>query len=193
MSYSHAPSGAAAWLPVGTALGLPVPVNLGLAAVAAVSALLPDMDHPSAFLPRAIPGGRIIARAIGNAAGGHRQATHYLSTTVPVTLLAWWTAFMLSQLTPRPLTVYGAGLVAAAVGLGYAVHILGDYVTLGRFPILGPFSKRRYALRLFRVGGTVENLVVAPALGFAVVWQVWLLIGPTVTWWAELLRASFTG
>ena len=191
MATGHFPSGAAAWLPIGVALGVPVPANLALAGVAAVSALLPDLDHDDAFLARAIPGGRILARAIAGVAGGHRRGTHYLVMALPVGLLAWWATFGLAKLTSWPLTREQAGWVGAAVGIGYAVHILGDWLTLGRFPILGPFSRKRSALRLFRTGGLIESLLVAPALGLAVVWQVWMLIDPTVTPYLLVIRDAF--
>lgn len=190
MATGHFPSGAAAWLPIGSALGLSVPANLALAAAAAVAALLPDLDHEDAFLARAIPGGRWLARAIGGMAGGHRCGTHYLVAAIPVAWFAWFTVLTLSKLTPWPADSRQAAVVAAAVGVGYVAHILGDWLTLGKFPILGPFSRRRSALRLFRTGGWIETLLVAPALGVAVVWQVWVLLDPTVMPYVEVIRSA---
>lgn len=47
---------------------------------------------------------------------------------------------------------------------GVVVHILCDVVTKGGVPVFRPFSRRRFCLRLFRVGGTGEAL--AGLLGY---------------------------
>lgn len=185
MAYSHAPSGAAAWLPLGVVLGVPTTTNLGLALVAGIAALLPDMDHPSSVLPRAFPGGRFLARRIADFTGGHRHGTHTLLAAIAVAAMAWWTAYILT-----PLGAAQAAVLAAAIGVGYLAHILGDCLTLSGVPVLLPFSDRDYGLRLFRTGGGIENLLVAPVLGLAVVWEVWALIDPTVTPYVEMVREA---
>jgi inner membrane protein len=184
MGRSHLPSGAAAWLPIGAAMGLSVPVNIGLAAVAAVAALAPDMDHPHASLPRAFPGGRFLAGRISDATGGHRHGTHTLVAAVLVSTLTWWTAYVLTSLSD----VHSAAL-AASVGIGYLAHLAGDVLTLSGVPLLLPFSKRLFRLRLFRTGSLVETLLVSPAFGLAVVLEVWALTESTVTPYVEILRA----
>lgn len=186
MGRSHAPSGAAAWLPVGAAMGLSVPVNLGLAVVAGIAALAPDMDHPHASLPRAFPGGRFLARRIATATGGHRHGTHTLAATAIVTALTWWTAYLLA-----PLSAAHSVALAAAVGIGYLAHLAGDILTLSGVPLLLPFSRHDYKLRLFRTGSLVETLLICPAFGLAVVLEVWALTSPTVTPYVEVLRDAF--
>lgn len=186
MGRSHAPSGAAAWLPIGAALGLSTTANLGLAVVAGVAALAPDMDHPHAMLPRVIPGGRFVARRIANATGGHRHGTHALLAVPVVTGFLWYTAYVLT-----PLGASQALAVALAFGVGYLAHILGDCLTLSGVPLLLPFKNKDYGLRLFRTGGWTETLLVSPVLGFLVVWQAWMLIDPTVTPYVQIARDAF--
>lgn len=186
MAYSHAPSGAAAWLPVGVALGVPTLPNLGLAVVAGVAALLPDMDHPSSVLPRSFPGGRFLARRIATATGGHRHGTHTFVAAIAATAMAWWTAYVMT-----PLSATHSLTLAGAIGVGYLAHILGDCLTLSGVPVLLPFSSRDFGLRLFRTGGGIENLLVAPVLGLAVVWEVWVLIDPTVSPYVAMLHEVF--
>lgn len=169
MGYSHAISGAAAWLTVGQVLDVDPAVTMGGAAVAAVAALLPDLDHPNARLARAIPLGGMLARGIAVVAGGHRRGTHTLAAALGVTLLvlgglmAWG--------------VQDAGWWTASVGVGYVAHLVGDCLTPGGCPLLLPFSRRRHSVALFRTGGTVENLLVAPALGIVAAWQAGIVLG----------------
>lgn len=91
MGGNHAVSGAAVWLAltapatVVSLIGFPLSVGLGGfgwteiavgAVVAAGAALLPDVDHHDATIAHSFPGGKILARLIGGAAGGHRKGTH---------------------------------------------------------------------------------------------------------------------
>ncbi len=80
---------------------------------------------------------------------------------------AWWiTTHPASQLID---------LVPLAVAGGMAVHILGDAVTIEKVPvpIVWIFTRTRIGLPLFEVGGSVERLVIGPALGLAVLWFAW--------------------
>lgn len=85
MGGHHAASGAAVWLAVstaGTGLAL-IPTDpagvLSGALVCAGAALLPDLDHRSSTLTRALPPlTNVTARVVESAAGGHRQGTHSL-------------------------------------------------------------------------------------------------------------------
>jgi membrane-bound metal-dependent hydrolase YbcI (DUF457 family) len=165
MAFSHAPSGAAVWLPLAAASGVPAGTNLACAAVAAVAALLPDLDHPSAFLARAIPGGGVLARVVAGVTGGHRRGTH----TIVAALIVGMVCTALAAGTPWA----AARTAAAAVFVGYLVHIVGDCLTYGGCPVFLPFSRRRFSARLFRTGSTFETLIVAPTFGAIVVWQAY--------------------
>jgi len=76
-------------------------------------------------------------------------------------------------------------VLPTAVGLGCAVHIVGDMLTKEGCPLLWPISPRRYSITGFRTGGPVEKWLVAPALVVAFVgllcWytygQVWQAAG----------------
>ena len=92
MGTSHAISGAAAWCAVtliapsmGWAHIDPIGVLTG-AAVCAGAALLPDMDHPSSTVAAGLPGGRIIAGAVGGLTGGHRKGMHSLVAVLAIML-----------------------------------------------------------------------------------------------------------
>jgi membrane-bound metal-dependent hydrolase YbcI (DUF457 family) len=61
--------------------------------------------------------------------------------------------------------------VPLALVLGSATHVAGDMLTNGGCPLLWPYAPgkgkkakpKRYALGLFKTGGTVENWVVLPS------------------------------
>lgn len=173
------------------------------------ASLLPDLDAPSSTAARMWgPPTRLLARAIGIAARGHRQGTHdillapmvvggtvFLAALHPVALgvvLALMIGLSLRGLalagvgrvgTVLNLTVStagawwlvthgaaGLGVLPVVVAAGVVVHVLGDLVTTGGVPV--PFTwltthPRRVFLNLFRVGGTLERAVVAPALSLA--------------------------
>lgn len=124
MARSHALTGAAAWLalapPVATATGTPLPAG-ALAAgtvVTAGAALLPDLDHPSSTIARALgPISHLIARGVAAAAGGHRQATHSLAAC-----LSLGTILVALTHTSAART---AGIVTGLLCVGLALRALG--------------------------------------------------------------------
>lgn len=55
---------------------------------------------------------------------------------------------------------------------GVLIHIACDFVTVGGVPLLWPFTRRKFAVRLFRVGGKGET--VAALCGTALLgWAAW--------------------
>ena len=66
--------------------------------------------------------------------------------------VGWWTWVRFDEIS--------SALWALAAG-GVIVHILCDAVTKGGVPLLLPFSKRRFALGLFKVGGVGEKIATA--------------------------------
>jgi len=58
------------------------------AAVCAGAAWLPDLDRPSSTVAAGLPGGRILAGAVGGLTGGHRKGMHSLVAVLAVMLAA---------------------------------------------------------------------------------------------------------
>lgn len=111
MSHNHALSGVAVYvaLPI---LGVPAP--LAAAGWAAGAAMFPDIDHPSStvskFLGPVARGFRWVTRA------KHRGLTHtWAFLGLVLVAVALW----------RP-------LLLIPIGVGYACHIVGDWVFDGR-------------------------------------------------------------
>lgn len=77
------------------------------------------------------------------------------SATVAATIIPAWYAWTEYETLVPLLPVLAAG--------GVLCHILCDVVTKGGVPVCWPFSKKRFALSLFRVGGTGE--MVATLIG----------------------------
>lgn len=60
-----------------------------------------------------------------------------------------------------------APLLPAIIGWGSLCHLLTDAVTKGGIPLFAPFSRKRYALGLFRTNGLAEGLLsVVFVVGF---------------------------
>ncbi|MTE23001.1 metal-dependent hydrolase [Microbacterium sp. ZXX196] len=134
MGYGHAISGAAAWIAVTTtAPGLgwapldPVGVLAG-AAVCAGAALLPDIDHPSSTIAAGLPGGRVLAGAVGTATGGHRAGMHSLVALMAATCAA----IALSFLTWVPEALGVELAVGPAVGAAASIAIGTKCLRLAR-------------------------------------------------------------
>src|SRR5437764_14775030 len=97
MGINHATSGGAVWFAATATLPAlstdlyplaPMGVLAG-ALVCAGAALLPDADHHSGTIAHSIPiVGRLAARTVEEASGGHRHGAHTLLAAVVVTFLA---------------------------------------------------------------------------------------------------------
>jgi inner membrane protein len=148
MAGSHVVLGAAAWCIAAPHLGLPGvnPVSLGLAAL---GALLPDIDHPKSWVGRRV---RPLSTCIG-AVLGHRGATHSLLA------LAGCGWLLFHDGTPRA--------IAAPVLIGYLSHLAGDLLTPRGLRLAWPL-KGSWALPLCRAGSPAEPLVVAAVLLWAI-------------------------
>ncbi|QEO15653.1 metal-dependent hydrolase [Agromyces intestinalis] len=134
MGITHATSGAAAWVAVTSAmpvatLGIypldPTGVLAG-AAVCAGAALLPDADHRSATIARAVPIlGRLATDAIGELTGGHRHGAHSALAVAVVAAAAWALSLVTlpaDVLAPHTVSAeaVGTGTLAAGAGIGTA-------------------------------------------------------------------------
>jgi membrane-bound metal-dependent hydrolase YbcI (DUF457 family) len=154
---THALSGAAAWLAAAPLMPFPLAQVAAGTAVAAVGALLPDLDHPQAKATRVLGPLRYpVAHLIAKVSGGHRAGTHYLVTALIVGALLW---------TWQP-------WIGAAVALGMAAHSVGDMLTVEGVRWLWPLPVR------FRgpihTGSKVETLAVAPLMALAIAWFGWV-------------------
>jgi membrane-bound metal-dependent hydrolase YbcI (DUF457 family) len=124
MGVNHATSGAAVWFAATAALPsfgtdaypLSAAGVLSGAVVCAGAALLPDADHHSGTIAHSVPVvGKVVARTIGEASGGHRHGFHTILAGALVTLLA----VLVGRLTlPVPgLGVVPVGPAIATIGL----------------------------------------------------------------------------
>lgn len=95
----HAGTSAAAWValtapaalvPSFEVWALPPHAIVAGAIVTAGAGLLPDADHHSATISYSMPGGKLLASAIGAAAGGHRHGTHAPIVLALMAFAAWW-------------------------------------------------------------------------------------------------------
>jgi membrane-bound metal-dependent hydrolase YbcI (DUF457 family) len=153
---SHAATGAAAVLLVEP--HQPWPVLAATAALGAAAALLPDLDIDSSTVSNLLgPVTRLLSRGVTWITGGHREGTHSLLALV---LVAYAT---LTAGLPSP--------YARAVVIGYAAHLVGDFLTGNGIPLLWPLVRRRQGLPIFgNIGGWREHAaVVATVAGAAYV------------------------
>src|SRR5664279_833735 len=146
MGRSHAATGAAAVLLVEPHQPWPVPV--ATAALGAAAALLPDIDIESSLASNCLgPVTRLISRGLAVVCGGHRGGTHSLLALVLVALYT---------LPAGPSSPY-----AGAVMIGYAAHLVGDFLTGNGIPLLWPLVRHRQGLPILgHTGGWREHAAV---------------------------------
>lgn len=137
---------------VGLALGLALmhqqpPLNaVALASLAGVAALLPDIDHPQAFMGRRLIVGRLFH---------HRGFTHSLLALALVALACL-------HYLPYP--------IASMIAVGYASHLVLDALNPQGIPLLYPVKLRMHVAS-FRTNGALDKL-----LGFCAACAVLVLI-----------------
>ncbi|MFC3124058.1 metal-dependent hydrolase [Pseudoroseomonas globiformis] len=147
MAGSHVALGAAAWLAAAPLFAQPAVAPLPLA-VAALGALMPDIDHPSSWVgKRCRPFSLLLTRLLG-----HRGATH--------SLLAAAACFWLLLRPELPLTL------SAPFVVGYLSHLGADLLTPGGLRLAWPL-KGTWSLPLCRTGSAFEPLLVAIILSWA--------------------------
>ena len=141
MAGSHVVVGVAAWTWAAPHLGLPVmnPLELGLAAV---GALLPDIDHPSSWVGRRA---RLVSRPMA-AMIGHRGITHSFVAVLVCLIFLRWEG--ISRAVVDPLIV------------GYLSHLAADLLTTSGLRLAWPSAKRQ-AIGLCRTGSFTETAIVA--------------------------------
>ncbi|MBC7905646.1 MAG: metal-dependent hydrolase [Rhodospirillaceae bacterium] len=140
MAGSHIIAGAALWAVTAKLTGTPPadPQALGLAAL---GALLPDIDHPQSWAGRKLkPISVPLAMVVG-----HRGVTHSLLAVLGGIVV---------------LAVMGMHAWAAPLVIGYLSHLAADGLTPSGVPLLWPM-KRRFTLNLCSTGSFVEMGLVA--------------------------------
>ncbi len=161
MGKTHLVIGAAAGLGVGVAMGADWRDMLILTGVAALAALLPDIDHPNGSIRQKMG----FLGHIGLFWLSHRGITHTLLALAVVELSAFY-------FLPYAL--------ALAVALGYLSHLVADMVTRNGLPILWPLYRRHLHLlpRPLRIstGGIIETMIffaVVFLMGFSILYRVY--------------------
>lgn len=157
MGRTHVTIGVAAGLAVAYATGQTQNPALTMAGIAAIAALLPDIDHPkSSIRQRAGIAGHIALFWLP-----HRGFTHTLLALAGIAAIALAYA-------PRPL--------ALAIVAGYASHILADLMTQQGLPVLWPLVRRNIHLPPgLRTGGWLEQLVWLLAVGAIAILTTYIL------------------
>jgi inner membrane protein len=114
----------------------------------ALGALLPDFDHPNALLARWKPAGRggpfgikglfmpfLLPSMAVREALGHRGALHSVVA-----------GLLVSVGTELLFRGFGASGAGAALGWGYATHLVADMCTRRGVPLLWPLLRSKFAV-----------------------------------------------
>ncbi len=118
--------------------------------ITTVCALLPDVDHPDATLPRYLGWpGRVAAWTIGRIFG-HRGLTH---SVLGIGLLSAGLAFVPGL----------PAFVIWAILLGCVTHVLGDMLTISGVPLFWPLDQR-FRIGWMRTGSFFETAILTPFL-----------------------------
>lgn len=140
MAFSHMVIGAASWAVVAKMTNLP-PADPAMVGMAALGALLPDIDHPGSLVGRRL---KVISAPLVLVIG-HRGITHSLIATAALAAILYF---------------YGLGIIIAPLLIGYASHLMADSLTPSGVPWLWPW-KRTFSFNLFRTGSFTEYLLTA--------------------------------
>jgi inner membrane protein len=148
MAGSHLVVGLAAWAWAAPHLGLPplAPTELGLAAL---GAMLPDIDHPKSWIGQHA---WVVSRPL-SAVAGHRGFTHSLLAIAACILV------LRAHGVPRA--------IAGPLVVGYLSHLAADLLTPAGLRLAWP-ARGHLALPLCRTGSPAEPLVVALLAGWLV-------------------------
>jgi membrane-bound metal-dependent hydrolase YbcI (DUF457 family) len=169
---THIAAGAGSWVAVSALTGPPRPLCLaGGCGVAAVAALLPDLDSKSAKASRYVPVLSPLASWLVRRRTTHRKGLH---TIWAAGVLA---AALMVAIIWLPVPWWAVG----AAALGYGSHIVADGFTSAPIFPLWPWIRRPLwlawpaALRV-RTGSRAELVVQGIVAGLAgvAVWRGWL-------------------
>jgi membrane-bound metal-dependent hydrolase YbcI (DUF457 family) len=139
-------------------------------AIAAVFALVPDLDSPESTL------GKLLPRWWHALTPGHRGPTHWIASGLLVGGVAWLCGAVSAGGTPA------SNLFPHLVLAGYLIgHLACDLPTRDGVPLFGPFLRANIRLpwRLgFRTGGVAEPVVAWAMSAVLLAWACGL--GPLV-------------
>ncbi|MGB9791862.1 MAG: metal-dependent hydrolase [Thermacetogeniaceae bacterium] len=139
--------------------------SIACGAVAAVAALIPDVESPKSFLGRKLPG---VSHA-GSLAFGHRQALHSLLAALGMLAVC----FLFSKYTNFPVAFVRAAFV------GYLSHLVLDTFNPAGVPWLWPL-RIRFRIPITQTGGVLERLIVFPVLALLCVFFIGKTLIPSV-------------
>jgi inner membrane protein len=143
MGHTHITIGAFTGLAVGLALHASLTESMGLAAIAGIAAILPDIDHPQGQIRQKLG----VAGDLSLFWLSHRGLTHTLLANLGIFVLSYLLLPEMAQL---------------AVMGGYSSHLVADALTRRGIPFLWPISGRSFHLlpHPFRLttGGWIENI-----------------------------------
>lgn len=151
-------------------LGTDLP-GLGMAAL---GALLPDIDHPDSLISREITPGAPLGR-IGRGLIGLAILGAWYQTRLPLLLTVGITFVALAFLPHRGITHSLLGLVLAwlavkALGwpqvpflIGYGIHLAEDLLTPSGIPLLYPWQERM-RVPLVQTGGILDRVLGLAAM-----------------------------
>jgi inner membrane protein len=134
MWYTHVVFGVLFYL-IAVLFGAPMsPINIGMAAL---GALMPDIDHPKSYISTKLPGGTVMPRFVE-----HRGATHTVEAAFLITALVGGLAYWITD-------SYWPGI---AFFIGYISHLFADTLTVSgikwsRFSSFHPRGKIRTGTR----------------------------------------------
>ncbi|WP_268244282.1 metal-dependent hydrolase [Shewanella algicola] len=112
--------------------------------------ILPDLDHPGSTIGKRL---LFISIPLGGLFG-HRQITHSIW---PFVITLW---IMSGDMGSIP--------VMFACMIGYASHLIADFVSDGGVPLFWP-SQKRVGIKLCSSGGVVEPLIAISMLVLAII------------------------
>ncbi|AFL95485.1 hypothetical protein CL1_1286 [Thermococcus cleftensis] len=134
MWYTHVVFGVLFYL-IAVLFGAPMSlINIGMAAL---GALMPDIDHPKSYISTKLPGGTVMPRFVE-----HRGATHTIEAAFLITALVGGLAYWITD-------SYWLGI---AFFIGYISHLFADTLTVSgikwsRFSSFHPRGKIRTGTR----------------------------------------------
>jgi len=113
-----------------------------------IGASLPDVDYPDSTVGKRV---KWLSWPI-YVAFGHRGITH---SAIALFLFAWG--------------YYATGMdVIAWLGIGWALHLVGDFVTDSGIPLMWPSKKRHHFILVASTSGISETVMVALVIAAAV-------------------------
>ena len=158
MAFTHIAAGAASALMLLKGIGVGSGQQAMLCIAGGITgSLLPDIDHPKSWLGRRIPFVSIPLSSLI----GHRGATHSMIALIVVQALVLVSILLWKGEHGVWLAPFLTGL-----GIGYASHLLADWMSNTGIPLLWP-NRRRFAAPItVRTGSAIEYILALALLAW---------------------------